>query len=63
MLTSSAGAIFGGIYGTVSGVAEQTADDAARSATTNPNPIGQLKDRAPVAREYPLHVNANMSAF
>jgi len=46
MITSSAGSVVGGIYGTISGVVEQTADDAAQSAATNPNPLGQLKDRA-----------------
>ncbi len=35
----------GGIYNTVSGVVEQTSDDAAQSAANNPNPLGQVQSR------------------
>jgi hypothetical protein len=43
MVTSHGAAVIGGIYGTISGVVEQTADDAAQGAATSPNPVDQLK--------------------
>lgn len=43
MVTSHGAAMIGGIYGTMSGVVEQTADDAARGAATSPNPVEQLQ--------------------
>jgi hypothetical protein len=45
MVTSHGAAIIGGIYGTVSGVVEQTADDAAQGAVQSPNPVDQLKNQ------------------
>ena len=45
LLTTSVGAVVGGIYNTVSGVVEQTSDDAARSVANNPNPLGQVQNK------------------
>lgn len=43
MVTSHGAAVIGGIYGTVSDIAAQTADDAAQGAATSPNPVDALK--------------------
>jgi hypothetical protein len=45
LLTTSVGAVVGGIYNTVSGVVEQTSDDAAQSAANSPNPLGQVQNK------------------
>lgn len=46
MITSSAGAIVGGIYGTLSGVVAQTSNEAVSRAGSVPDPLGELKNRA-----------------
>jgi hypothetical protein len=43
MVTSHSAAVIGGIYGTVSGVVEQTAGGAAQGAAQNPNVVEALK--------------------
>lgn len=43
MITTSAGALVGGLYNTVSGVVEQHTGQAAQTAANTPDPVGQLK--------------------
>ncbi|MFC5067368.1 PhnA-like protein [Flaviflagellibacter deserti] len=43
MITTSAGALVGGLYSTVSGVVEQHAGQAAQTAANTPDPVGRLR--------------------